>query len=752
MPRNGAGTATPPAGNPVVAGTTINTTWGNNTVNDIYNELSNSIAKDGQTVITANLPMAGYRLTGVGDALALTQNPSVKQMQNQAATYVSTVGGTADAVTLTPAFLPTAYTAGQRYTFKPASSNTGAATVNVNSLGAKSIKRPDGSALSAGDLTAAGMADITYDGTNFVLSIGQGAAGNLISTAIAAHVATSSPTTDHSKDPHGDRAYSDYKGVDVRTYGGTSGGSTAANTTAFNAAVAAAQANGSNRIYIPFDSWTVTSNTDAAGCVVVGNGTTELTNIIGASKFDSCVIAGINQDYMAVHPVIPFDSTPKLIKMHDAHTMRIIVQKPTAGYTWVTLEDNVTTGGDDSLALTNSDTTMWRVTSILDSVECLCGITTQTDSNGTWNVVTMGTDVPAYDGGSPYLYLRSTDIGAWSQYQITVPEDGYLSVTFVESIAASSDVTITMARTSAGAGGSGNLVAPVTTLDANFTTVATTAARVTREYNVKPGVWVIRITNNTAGSTGLGIAGIYFSKLKNARNDIAYDMYGVYRNDATYINPIMRDSANDMVLKDNGSVDNGSVGIYGGSYHGGESAIASVLYVDGVSKTIASGNIFVGTGIELQQNCTITWAGSKPGCTYSGATVEVHTRTIALIGGYAQSASVTGDLTARELYTTLFGVNENYDAITIPQYKVLTSITDGAYYPVGQNNAVEYYYASTGQRLKITHTAFTCPDSARGGSYIWRVSGVYCKYYSPWVWHGKRDITSISSINILQAS
>ena len=73
MPRNGAGTATPPAGNPVVSGTTITSTWGNDTVNDIYNELTGSLAKDGQTTPTANLPMGGFRPTGLGGRVSLTR-------------------------------------------------------------------------------------------------------------------------------------------------------------------------------------------------------------------------------------------------------------------------------------------------------------------------------------------------------------------------------------------------------------------------------------------------------------------------------------------------------------------------------------------------------------------------------------------------------------------------------------------------------------------------------------------------------
>ena len=46
MPRNGAGTYTLPAGNPVITNTNITADWGNDTMEDIGNELTNSLSRD----------------------------------------------------------------------------------------------------------------------------------------------------------------------------------------------------------------------------------------------------------------------------------------------------------------------------------------------------------------------------------------------------------------------------------------------------------------------------------------------------------------------------------------------------------------------------------------------------------------------------------------------------------------------------------------------------------------------------------
>ncbi len=86
-----------------------------------------------------------------------------------------TAGGTADALTLTYPVAPAGYTTGLTLSFfASSSSNTGAATVNVNGLGVRNIYRRDGStALSAADITALSLCTIVFDGSAFrLLSIG----------------------------------------------------------------------------------------------------------------------------------------------------------------------------------------------------------------------------------------------------------------------------------------------------------------------------------------------------------------------------------------------------------------------------------------------------------------------------------------------------------------------------------------------------------------------------------------------------
>lgn len=173
MPRNGSGTYTLPAGNPVVTGTIISSSWANTTLSDIATALTNSVAKDGQTVPTANLPMGGFVHTGVGNSSSLTSYAATNQVQNSAFTWLSSVSGV-DTITASATPTPAAYTAGQTFSFLSAGANTGAVTLNISGLGAKSITKNGTTPLSAGDIASGAVIPVQYDGTQFQIVSGSG--------------------------------------------------------------------------------------------------------------------------------------------------------------------------------------------------------------------------------------------------------------------------------------------------------------------------------------------------------------------------------------------------------------------------------------------------------------------------------------------------------------------------------------------------------------------------------------------------
>lgn len=157
MPFNGAGLYSPPAADfPAVANTLIESTHFNNVINDIATALSTCITKDGQTVVTQNIPFGGFALTGVGSGLAArTRAANIGDVQDGTTQWVA-FAGTADAITATYAPALTALIDGQICMGRASAANaTTTPTFAPNGLTARTIVRQGGSALSIGDIPAA---------------------------------------------------------------------------------------------------------------------------------------------------------------------------------------------------------------------------------------------------------------------------------------------------------------------------------------------------------------------------------------------------------------------------------------------------------------------------------------------------------------------------------------------------------------------------------------------------------------------
>lgn len=168
MSYNGSGTFNiNTAGQPVVTGTTITSTAFNLLTADLATGLSTALTKDGQSTPTANIPMGTFKITGLGAGTAATDAAQFGQLQ-AGATQIATVTGTDTFVgTLSPAL--GAYAAGNLFSFVAPNTNTGASTINLNSLGAKSITKLGSTALAAGDIVSGRIYLIEYDGTRFQL-------------------------------------------------------------------------------------------------------------------------------------------------------------------------------------------------------------------------------------------------------------------------------------------------------------------------------------------------------------------------------------------------------------------------------------------------------------------------------------------------------------------------------------------------------------------------------------------------------
>lgn len=90
MPFSGGTFSLYSTGNPVVTGTSISSTWANATLSDIATGLTTCVLKDGTQTMTANLPMGGFKLTGL--AAGTTAGDSLRYEQGMLLSTVTTAG------------------------------------------------------------------------------------------------------------------------------------------------------------------------------------------------------------------------------------------------------------------------------------------------------------------------------------------------------------------------------------------------------------------------------------------------------------------------------------------------------------------------------------------------------------------------------------------------------------------------------------------------------------------------------------
>lgn len=153
--------------NDAATGVKINATRTDTDSNDIATGLSNCVTRDGQSPATANTPMGGFRHTGVDDGVARDDYPSIGQIQDNGLVWCGTAGGTGDVITIAATPVIAAYVTGMRLAFVTSAANTTAVTVNLNAIGAKSLKKMGTVALNANDILSGQIVEILYDGTQF---------------------------------------------------------------------------------------------------------------------------------------------------------------------------------------------------------------------------------------------------------------------------------------------------------------------------------------------------------------------------------------------------------------------------------------------------------------------------------------------------------------------------------------------------------------------------------------------------------
>lgn len=384
-------------------------------------------------VIAGSPNTAAYTLQGTGTGTncvwAAAGSASVDNNALKNASYIADTSGTINAITgTTTTAFPGAYAAGQHVLVKMANTNSGATTINVNSLGVKNVTTQSLTALASGALTAGGIYWLTYDGTEFQL-IASSSTGTVTHTAgslgsssiVVGNGGADVKTTGASIDGSGNVIFTGtvtesgstpvaIAGVDINTIGQVTGGShLASGSTVVAQKFFGTAAPGSVSGNLPGDFFSDTTNhndywcnapsgTAAPACVSVASGGWTILNGGGGggSSF------GISLAGTTTVATVTYTGTPSgagdLRVSQPAGTQTI--SAPTAGvgdtaYIWLSSTGVLNVGTQSAQTLTISGTSVYT-SGVIVYPNCVTQIGRIAITSGN----TWGTYTPDYTGGA----------------------------------------------------------------------------------------------------------------------------------------------------------------------------------------------------------------------------------------------------------------------------------------------------------------------------------------------------------------
>jgi len=170
MSRNGSGTYSLPAGNPVITNTTISSTWANTTLADIATALTGSLATDGQTTATGNLQMGNNKIVNLDDGTNAADAVNLAQLTAAISTAISGVSGRI-LQTVTSQFTTTSTTASSSFvsTGHTVSITPTSATSKILVLQSGTMAQPSDSTPSANSMLTIYRNSTNLAGSNGIM-------------------------------------------------------------------------------------------------------------------------------------------------------------------------------------------------------------------------------------------------------------------------------------------------------------------------------------------------------------------------------------------------------------------------------------------------------------------------------------------------------------------------------------------------------------------------------------------------------
>lgn len=498
--------------------------------------------------------------------------------------------------------------------------------------------------------------------------------------------------------------------VSVADHGGAATGDSTASV-----AAAAAAAGPDGQIYIPFRTFTVGS-ANAGGCRVIGANTKLTGMILNHSGMRGVSVNGFSQDNIRNFLAEPCEKNPMLVQRVSGSLYRVMSRKQGrrgGGIMTEVIRDAVTAdnslGGPAQLlraALTHNCTGIyaWRGTANV--------------TGGTWEDFVIPANNLGH--GSDNIYRdttirRSNSVNAYAEFNV--------------SVALGQKINVAIYGTAGGTTAAEVLVDGVVVATVNPQLFANQLYPV--EVSAPPGSRVVRVRNASGIANYLYVAGVNFHRIDQIHPRFTYDNWSVYRNSSLphYLNTT---GANDYAIFD------ADAQLWGGSFHGGETASAQSLVIGGSQVSLVDGQIASTDDFYIRQITSIDWSSAGGGVVSTESLLTFLDGQTEMKASFRPAAGTTPNI--QRFHTGMNSLSELFTRVVFPQsLSIATSEI-----PLGQVSKV-VMRDNVSNALAITEFDIHADiESDRGGAYIAPAAGSYNKVYYSWVMNGRKAFSGLA--------
>lgn len=304
--------------------------------------------------------------------------------------------------------------------------------------------------------------------------------------------------------------------------------------------------------------------------------------------------------------------------------------------------------------------------------------------------------------------------GKWIEFNVPFNDQGEANLQFLRTSGGATDVEVSID------GGPSEVV----------DLTASSPAIYRHKITAAPGFHTVRITKPTLA----GNCNVFGANFEDVSNAGRFDFLGgfvTWGGDEKYTSG---EGANDYAILDDDS------GLFGGSFHGGETLSEETYIIDGVNTPLQAAPI-LGTNIQIEQSTSIDWSGSG-----GGAIAVRSSHNFDKDGGYSLNAVFSGGVRSGTFYCAMHTTPETYNEIVFPVVRDISGESDG-FKVVRRTDTIVQQDGVT--KNKIYNKTLLVDDrgNAYGGPTIRKVSGAYNKfYYGPAISGEVQKFTALASV------